>query len=248
MERTPARIVFLDIETAPSLGWVWGKWQQDVIDFKANWYILSFAVKEMGSREVKTYCLADYPNYENDRENDAELLKEIWNVLDNADIVIAHNGDKFDLPKINTRLLTHKQQPPSPYKTVDTLQIARKTFKFDSNKLDELGRYLGVGRKMPHTGFHLWKSCMEGDKKAWAKMKRYNAQDVILLEKIYFLMRPWAKTHPNVNQGQLQACPKCGSYKVQRRGFTYTMLRKKQRFQCTNCTGWFEGSAVKVDK
>ncbi len=244
---TPSKVVFLDIETAPSLGWVWGKWQQDVIDFKANWYILSFAVKEIG-QPVRVFGLIDYPGYENDKEDDKALMKDLWQVLEDADIVVAHNGDRFDLPKINTRFLTHGMQPPSPYKTVDTLQIARKIFKFDSNKLDELGRYLGVGRKMPHTGFHLWKSCMEGSKKAWAKMKRYNAQDVVLLEKIYFLMRPWAKTHPNVNKGEQYHCPKCGSNKVQRRGWSYTMLRRKQRFQCTNCTGWFEGSAVKVDK
>jgi hypothetical protein len=248
VNRSPSKIVFVDIETAPSLGYVWGKWQQDVIDFEKNWYILSFAVKTMGDRKVQTYCLADYPGYEKDKENDKALVQDLWNVLDGADIVIAHNGDKFDIPKTNTRFITHGMQPPSPYKTVDTLQIARRIFKFDSNKLDELGRYLGVGRKMPHPGFHLWKACMEGSKKSWATMKRYNARDVVLLEKIYALMRPWAKTHPNVNQGQLQACPKCGSYKTQRRGWTYTALRKKQRFQCTACTGWFEGSAVKVDK
>jgi RNase_H superfamily len=247
VKTTPSKIVFLDIETAPSLGWVWAKWQTDVIDFKANWYILSFAVKEAG-KKVQTYCLADFPGYEKDKEDDTQLVKELWKVLESADIIVAHNGDRFDLPKINTRFLTHGMQPPSPYKTVDTLQIARKVFKFDSNKLDELGRYLGVGRKLAHTGFHLWKGCMEGDPKAWKTMKRYNGRDVILLEKIYFLMRPWAKTHPNVNQGQLYNCPKCGSSKVQRRGWSFTLLRKKQRMHCQNCAGWFELGAMKVEK
>jgi DNA-directed RNA polymerase subunit RPC12/RpoP len=247
VKSTPARVVFIDIETAPSLGWVWGKWQQDVIDFKADWYVLSFAVKEPGQK-VRTYCLADYPGYENAKEDDKKLIQELWKVLDEADIVIAHNGDRFDVPKINTRFLIHGLKPPSPYKTVDTLQVARKVFKFDSNKLDEVGRCLGIGRKLAHTGFHLWQACMQGDLKAWKKMKRYNGRDIILLERVYFMMRPWMKNHPNVNQGEIYNCPKCGSDRVQRRGWAFTLLRKKQRFQCQHCGGWFEGSAVKVDK
>jgi predicted RNA-binding Zn-ribbon protein involved in translation (DUF1610 family) len=243
-----AKCILIDIETAPSLGWVWGKWQQDVIDFEQNWYILSFSWKELGKGKVETKCLADYPGYDPKKQDDKALVADLWEVLDKADIVIAHNGDRFDVPKINTRLLDYRKQPPSPYKTVDTLQVARKIFKFDSNKLDEIGRYLGIGRKVPHTGFHLWKSCMDGDLAAWAKMKKYNARDILLLERVYFLMRPWMKNHPNVNQGEIHNCPKCGSAHVQKRGFSYTALRKKQRFQCQKCTGWFEGPAAGVNK
>ena len=245
---TDAKILFLDIETAPSLGWVWGKWEQNVIDFKRDWYVLSFAYKWAGDKKVTAKGLNDYKGYQKDRENDKALLADIWELLDETDIVVAHNGDKFDLPKINTRLLQHKNVPPSPYKTVDTLKIARKVFAFDSNKLDDLGRYLGVGRKLPHTGFHLWKGCMEGDKEAWNLMKKYNGHDVELLEQVYYIVRAWDRQHPQVNQGRTadEACPKCGSLKVQRRGFSYTLLRRKQRFQCTNCSTWYEGSAKKV--
>jgi hypothetical protein len=168
-------------------------------------------------------------------------------LIDRADIIVAHNGDSFDLVKINTRFLIHGFDPPSPYKTVDTLKVARKVFAFDSNKLDDLGHYLNIGRKLPHTGFHLWKGCMSGDPVAWAKMKRYNGHDVELLEKLYYLVRKWAPNHPQVNQGKIENCPRCGSSKVQRRGFSYTPLRRKQRFQCQKCAGWFEGPAKKVD-
>src|SRR6516164_8969462 len=122
---TDAKILFLDIETAPSLGWVWGKWEQNVIDFKRDWYVLSFAYKWAGDKKVTAKGLNDYKGYQKDRENDKALLADIWELLDETDIVVAHNGDKFDLPKINTRLLQHKNVPPSPYKTVDTLKIAR---------------------------------------------------------------------------------------------------------------------------
>src|ERR1700676_4819995 len=178
---TPAKILYLDIETAPSLGWVWAKWQTNVIDFKSDWYILSVAWKWAHENEVHVLGLDDFPGYKRRHEDDKALLKKIWKLLDEADIVIAHNGDGFDLPKINTRFLTHKLNSPTPYKTVDTLKIARKVFMFDSNKLDDLGRYLGVGRKLPHTGFNLWKGCMSGDLESWETMKQYNAHDVELL-------------------------------------------------------------------
>ena len=245
MKTTPARILFLDIETAPSLGWVWGKWEQNVIDFKQDWYILSFGYKWADEKKVHVLGLDDYPSYKRDQENDKSLMKDLWALLNEADVVIAHNGDKFDLPKVNTRFLTHKLNPPSPYKTVDTLKIARAVFQFDSNKLDDLGRYLGIGRKLPHTGFHLWKGCMSGDKESWALMKKYNGHDVELLEELYYILRSWHKTHPNVNLGQNGVCPKCGSRDIQKRGFSYTLLRRKQRFQCKMCAGWFEGPAVK---
>ena len=242
MKTPPAKICFIDIETAPSLGWVWGKWEQNVIDFKKDWYMLSFAYKWAGDKKVTTHGLIDYSGYRADKENDQHLVQDLWKVFDAADILIGHNGDAFDIRKSNSRFLTHRLAPPSPYKTVDTLKIARRAFKFDSNKLDDLGRYLGIGRKLPHTGFNLWQGCMTGDPVAWKLMKKYNGHDVELLEKIYYAIRAWAPVHPNVNKGEV-ACPKCGSTHVQKRGFSYTLLRQKQRFQCLNCSGWYEGSA-----
>jgi uncharacterized protein YprB with RNaseH-like and TPR domain len=244
------RILFLDIETAPSLGWVWAKYDTTVVDFKANWYMLSFAYKWIGESGIHVKGLIDYPGYSKDFENDKKLCQDLWNLLDEAEIVIGHNADKFDIRKTNTRFITHGMKPPSLYKTVDTLKIARKVFKFDSNKLDDLGNYLGIGRKLPHTGFHLWKSCMVGDESAWRIMKKYNKQDVALLEKVYFLMRPWATTHPNVNHGEPgEPCPKCGSKEVQRRGFSYTQQgRQRQRLQCLSCFGWYQGPAIVQNK
>ena len=123
----------------------------------------------------------------------------------------------------------------------------RKYFKFDSNRLDDLGQYLGVGRKLKHIGFALWLLCMQGDAKSWRQMKRYNKQDISLLERVYYLLRAWATNHPNVNQGG-SACPTCGSTDVQKRGWSYTLLRQKRRFQCNNCHGWHLGPAVKEEK
>jgi hypothetical protein len=243
-------ILALDIETAPNLGWVWGKWQQNVLDMKSDWYILSYAAKwlHIKGSKVVSRGLDDMMGYEKGSEDDTRLVQELWRLVNDADIIVAHNGDGFDLPKIMTRFIVHGMKPPQPFKTVDTLKIARKKFAFDSNKLDDLCRYLGLGRKLPHTGFHLWKGCMAGDKKSWNKMKKYNAHDVDLLEDLYYLFRSWDTQHPQVNEtfgGIISRCPKCGSKKIQKRGLSYTMLRRKQRYQCQACAGWFEGSARK---
>jgi RNase H-like protein len=241
-----AKILFIDLETAPSLGWTWGpKWETSIIDFKKDWYLLSYSYKWADEKKVYVRTLADYSDFKKDMENDEALVNDLWKLFDEADILVAHNGNSFDVKKANTRFITHNLPPPSPYRTVDTLRIARRVFRFDSNKLDDLGRYLGVGRKIPTTGFNLWKKCMLGDLKAWKIMAAYNKQDVLLLEKVYYLLRSWG-THPNVNKGEF-ACPKCGSTNVQKRGFSYTLLRQKQRLQCLACRSWHEGPAKKAD-
>lgn len=244
--KTDSKIAFLDVETAPSLGWVWGKWEQNVIDFVQNGYLLSYSFKFAGQRGVKTRGLPDYKTWQISKTNDRELLEDLRSDLNSVEIVIAHNGDKFDIPQIRTRFATLGMLPPSPFQTVDTLRIARNRFNFKSNKLDDLCRDLNIGRKMPHTGFNLWKGCMDGDMKSWNLMKRYNRRDVLLLEELYYKFLPWANVHPNVNRGGEFRCIRCGSENVKQDGWRFTNLRKKDQWHCLNCGGWFEGSAKKV--
>ena len=74
-------------------------------------------------------------------------------MFDEADVVIAHNGDKFDMRKANARFGHY--EPPMPVQQVDTLKVARKYFKFESNKLGDLGEHLGLGNKEVTGGFAL---------------------------------------------------------------------------------------------
>jgi len=126
------------------------------------------------------------------------LLAELWKLLDAADIVCAHNGDRFDLRFSNSRLLVHGFGPYSN-KSIDTLKIARKHFKFGSNKLDDLGNYLGVGRKLFTLSRDTLLGAVAGNRRCWADLKKYNAQDVLLLERVCLKLRPWATTHPNLS-------------------------------------------------
>lgn len=228
------KTLILDIETAPIAAHVWGIWQQNVaLDFlRADWYILSFAAKWLGKRAV------EYVDQSTERniENDTRLLKVLWKLLDEADLVVAHNGRKFDLRKINSRFLKAGMKPPSPYKIVDTLEIAKKHFAFTSNKLEFLTGTLCTTKKLKHKkfpGVELWVEVLKGNPVAWAEMKRYNVRDVTSLEELYLKLRPWNTTQPNAGVfigGDKPVCSKCGSTHVNRRGVSVT------RSGCTSGT------------
>lgn len=250
MSKHKPKVLIYDIETSPNLSYTWGKWQQDVIDFEKEWYMLCFAYKWLGEKKIRVHSLPDYATYKKDKENDFELVKELWNLFEEADIIIAHNGDKFDIKKSNAKFLEHGFRPPSNYKTVDTLKVARKHFNLNSNRLDDIGRLLKIGRKVPTTGFHLWKGCMTGDKTSWGQMVKYNKQDVNLLEQVYLELRPWMTNHPNMNllQGTAHSCPTCGSGNCQKRGFRRTRSNTYQAYQCQDCGGWSQGEIIKSDE
>ena len=229
----------VDIETSPSLGYTWGKYEQNVIEFKQPWYLLCFSYKYLDSTKIITKALPDYPSYKRTKHNDRALVKDLWKVLDHADIVIAQNGDAFDIKKAKARFLFHKLEPPSPFRSIDTLKVLRRYFNFDSNKLDDISKELKIGSKLPHTGWNLWKGCMEGNKKAWALMKRYNVHDIILLEKLYLRIRPWIENHPNLalfQDGRMKVCTNCGAENsLVKFGFKLTRTGKFQAYQCKKC-------------
>lgn len=162
-----------------------------------------------------------------------------------ADGYAMHNCDKFDLRKINTRLAANSIIPPAPYKTIDTLKVVKKHFGLNSNKLNDIGIYFGIGEKVDTGGFSLWKKCMAGDLNAWKLMKLYNKNDVILLEKVYLKVRPWISNHHSINVDTECKCGSCGSSNVQMRGYNYSKMGKSRRWQCNECFSWSSGKYEK---
>jgi DNA-directed RNA polymerase subunit RPC12/RpoP len=233
-----AKVLLLDIETAPLRGFFWGLWKQNIgyKQLENEWYMLTWAAKWLDSDEY----LYDSVHLHGDHTDDRAILESLHGVLDDADIVVAHNGNRFDIPKINARLIQAGLEPPSPYKKIDTFQVAKRQFAFTSNRLDSIAEFLGIGGKVSTGGFELWVRCLEGDKEAFEKMVEYNIQDVHLLEEVYKRMLPWIPNHPNVANlaDEGAACPKCGSKHLQRRGYSYTQVGKYQRYQCMSCGGW----------
>jgi hypothetical protein len=250
MTASSPKILLLDIETVPLESWTWGLWDQNVgLDqIKTEWSIISFAAKWFGKREVI------YHDTKGDVRNDWKLLGEIWKLLDAADIVVAQNGRRFDVKKINARLIMSGYGPYSPVRIVDTLLVAKKHFAFTSNKLAWTSKYLTDAPKSEHKkfpGFELWAEVMKDNPKAWAEMKKYNIQDIRSLEKLYKKLLPWIDNHPNVGAYNFKAtpsCPKCGSAKMQQRGFAVLQQGKYARYQCQSCAGWSRGKVMLLDK
>ena len=167
---TAPRILLLDLETFPNVAYVWGAYEQNAIEMRDDWYILSAAWRWFGTRPVFAKGLCDYRGYKGGASTERALLREIHGLMDEADIIVAHNGVDFDVKVANTRFIAHGFEPPSPYKVVDTKRAIKQVARFSSNKLDWLCRQLEIGRKVETEGFPLWKGCAAGDPAAWRKM------------------------------------------------------------------------------
>lgn len=222
----------------------WRPWDSHALEVLEYSNIISFSAKWLGGKQV-TKALCDY----NTKNPEKSLITALWMMVDEADILVAHNGKAFDFGRMNSAFVKHKLPPPSPIQKVDTKRMAKEAFGFDSNSLDNLVQYLKLGEKMATGGYDLWKECRAGNPKAWAKMKLYNAHDVVLLEKVYLALRPWIVNHPNLNlYNRGEGCPKCGGPddKIQSRGEYEARTRRYHRFQCQSCKGWLKSiSALK---
>ena len=235
------RILLLDLETFPNLAYVWGAWEQNAIEFKEDWYVLSYAAQWFGEKAVMCRGLDDVGQVPGKPNNDKRLMKEIHALMDEADVIVAHNGVDFDVKVANARFIVHGFKPPSPYKVVDTKRTIKQVARFSSNKLDWLCRQLGLGRKIEHEGFPLWKGCAAGDPGAWARMKKYNVHDVKLLGDLYKLISPWIRqVNAALYSGDGRCVnPACGSKDLHVfPRLYYAMTRAYRRFQCNKCGKW----------
>jgi len=234
------KVLVYDIETAPILGSIWGLWDQNVglNMISSDWHIMSWSAKWLDAPVTEVMYMDQ--RHKKNIEDDKDLLKEIWSLLDEADMVITQNGKKFDQKKLNARFILSGMQPPSSYKHIDTLRIAKKHFAFTSNKLAYMTDKLCVKyKKLSHgkfPGFELWKECMAGNQEAWQEMEDYNRYDVLSLEELYRILIPWDNTFNfNVyNDGNETLC-KCGSSSFSKNGFYYTSASKFQKYKCKKC-------------
>ncbi len=237
VETPTLKILTLDIENAPMLSWHWGLWQQNIgrpmrTDGDRS-YMMTVAAKWLHDDEIFYY--------ETRTEDDSKITAEILKLVDEADIVVGHNAQKFDMKKINAYAILNNINPPSPYRVVDTMLIAKKHFAFEQNTLEYLSGALCTSAKSAHKkfqGFELWKACMQGNEEAWQEMKHYNIQDVLVTEELYLRLRPWAKGHPNVvtaSESTEARCASCGSLNLKEAGYSITNVSKFRRYKCTDC-------------
>ncbi len=159
----------------------------------------------------------------------------MWKLINEADIIVAHNLDGFDLKRANTRFLKHNLPHPDYYRKIDTLKVVRQNFKISSNKLDYVCKFLGLDTKINTGGFELWKKCYDGDKEALSKMNEYCNNDVKILENVYLELRPYIKNHPRIELEDGK-CPNCGSDNLKRVSPYKTQRYEYEGYRCNNCS------------
>lgn len=207
------KVLIYDIETAPEAAFVFGRFKQFVNQDAVirPSMMLTFAYKWLGDATVSYECVTID---ECTKCDDSRITKILRDLVNQADICIAHNLKGFDHKVANTRMLVNGLKPPSSVRKVDTLEIAKKNFRFPSNKLDCIAHELGIGRKTSHSGIKMWADFIAGDEEARDTMVEYNIQDVFLLEEVYLKLRAWDSRSPNfaqyVNDTQ-RRCPCCAS-------------------------------------
>ena len=238
-----AKIILYDLETSRTGVEGYGnRWDFKVVKFTKQSELMCYSWKELGEKNVHFVSRYDFKTYH-------DFVQSLRDLLHSADITIAHNGGSFDDKMANRFFVTENILPPKPRKTVDTKREAKRWFRFDSNSLDDLGQFLGLGRKQTIGYADLEDDFMSGNpsRKTVKLMKDYNDQDVRLLEAIYLRMLPFMSSHPNLGDidGRDAICPKCGSTSLHKRGFNRKRTGSSQRYQCQSCGGWCSEASIK---
>lgn len=233
------KILILDIETRPNLVYSWGLFKQNIslAQVVSPSAPICFAAKFVGQKEI--YFASDWT------DGHLGMIKAAHELISEADAIVTYNGDSFDLRKLQGEFLLAGLSPPPPPTSIDLLKAVKK-LGFTSNKLAYVGPLLKIGKKVKNEGFSLWSSVVDGDAKAQERMKKYNVGDVILTEQLYKKLLPYITNHPHLGDTKKDACPSCGSTKVQNRGFRRTKTFKIQRRQCQSCGSWHVGVRSKI--
>lgn len=224
------KILFIDIETKPILAQVWALWDQNVglNQIQEDWSILSFCAKWKGSEDVIYRDLSGQV----DCEDDSSLLGELWSLLNEADFVVGQNSKRFDVKKINARLVLNGYPKPSTFRQIDTLEVAKRQFGFTSNKLEYMtDKLCKVYKKLAHKkfpGHMLWSECLKGNPEAWDEMKEYNINDVLSLEELYDILSSWDSQLPNFD---VYVDEILDMSEWEEDGFHYSNMGKYKRFR-----------------
>lgn len=229
------KILLFDLETAPLLAYTFGVWQVNIgmDQIVEQPRVLCWSARWLGTKGNAVMFNSEF------RTDSTTMLQELRDLLDEADVVVGYNSDRFDVPWTNEQFMVHGIELPSPYVQVDLFKLVKKHLKFPINKLDYVSLMLLGERKVQNRGIKLWIDCMNGDARAWKEMEKYAKKDTLLLEPLFNRLRPFVKS---LNYGLFVdrdwACTHCGSENLQARGFRRTTAGKFQRYQCNDCGGW----------
>lgn len=229
------KVRFLDLEVSPQESTTYGKFHEaSILSVIRAPYLFCFSWKDVTKKKTHVVALPDFPLYKKDPRNDREVVKKLHEVLSQSDVVVCHNVN-FDIKLARARFIYHKLPPVKPFKTVCTLQLARRIGLFPSNSLKEIAIFLGVKRKM-ETSKTLWsKIHFDQDPRAWKEMRRYNRVDTEVGCEIFHILRGWTGKPDKLKYDAM--CQECGSNETIWRGLRNSGL-PGYRFSCQSCGVW----------
>jgi predicted RNA-binding Zn-ribbon protein involved in translation (DUF1610 family) len=227
------KVLYYDLETAPSMAYVWQMWQQDIHPKQLieEGRVTCWAAKWMGDRDKDVMFGAEWLD-----TGPTDFIEVLHELMMEADAIITFNGNKFDEPVMKTEFAKRGLAPPPPRKSIDMYRVVKRNFKLPYYRMDYVAQWLGLKGKKDTGGFELWVAIENGDPKARAHMEKYNKQDIKVLEHIYEKLKAWVPNHPSDHTGHV--CPTCGSGKLQKRGVYRTKVSTFTRYQCTSCGSW----------
>jgi uncharacterized protein YprB with RNaseH-like and TPR domain len=205
--------------------------------------LMCYAYKWQGESKTHFVSRHDFKTYQ-------EFVQSLADLLDSTDIKVAHNGISFDDKMSNRFFVVNGIKPPRPSKSIDTKREAKRHFRFESNTLDDLGDFLNVGRKEKITYAELEEEYLSDNcsKKTKNLMKKYNIQDIAILEKIYNIMLPYMSSHPNLADiyGVDGVCPKCLGT-VRPYGSSPRRHGRVKAYICNDCGGRCNEATIKKE-
>jgi hypothetical protein len=240
------RILIYDIETSYAIGKFWPErlYQVDIINnyegVIEDYTILTIAWSWFGEGVVHVMGQDDFTDFVPGILDDRKLVSFIRDLYNEADIVIAHNGNNFDQRKCRARMIIHNLTPPKMPIELDTKLVAKQLGGFTANSLKALCKMLNLSFQKLDSEIEMWDGCRAGDMESWALMKQYNKGDIPTLNALYERFRPWIKNHPNLAQmfNDYDACPVClEKNRLTHRGYKSTKVNTYRMYQCI-CGAW----------
>jgi hypothetical protein len=242
----PPAILTVDIERLPGRASVdfWGlgdyKHRRIHADCVTEWpRTICFAWRWYGRKRIE--FAAEW------QDSHEAMLRKAWELFDRADIIVGHNVDRFDSKNLIAEWMTLGLTPPSPWKVVDTLKVARSRASFESNTLDALLKRLGVDGKTDKYSVEVARAACAGDRLAQRRIKLYNQGDIEASEALYDAVRPWIPNHPHIGlyTGDEECCGHCGG-DLEPSGWHTTAVTAYAQYRCSNCGAWYRRTHIKA--
>ena len=128
------------------------------------------------------------------RGDDRELVKQVCKLVRDHDIVVAHNGSRFDLPMLRTRALRWGLSPLKEVKLVDPCSIAWRKFKLRSNSLGRIADFVGIKDKKTPLDMSVWADVMlNGCPKGMNLIVAHCEADIRVLRGVLDFVKPFIK-------------------------------------------------------